>query len=93
MGEEGVGLATEFCSAESTRKGFRYYAEEYAHSEAFRYLRKSQFGGSETEENGMKKISFTKNPAPANRIDIMFVSETCFGMEFREFAFIFFRGT
>ncbi len=33
--------------------------------------------------NGMKKISFTKNPAPANGIDSMFLSETCFGMEFR----------
>ena len=33
--------------------------------------------------NGMKKISFTKNPAPANGIDSMFSSETCFGMEFR----------
>ena len=27
----------------------------------------------------MKKISFTKNPAPANKIDSM----TCFGTEFR----------
>ncbi len=26
------------------------------------------------EENGMKKISFTKNPAPANRIDSFFLS-------------------
>jgi hypothetical protein len=31
----------------------------------------------------MKKISFTKNPAPAYRIDSMFSSGTCFGMEFR----------
>ncbi len=31
-----------------------------------------------TEGNGMKKISFT-----ANRIDSMFLSETCFGTEFR----------
>ncbi len=31
----------------------------------------------------MKKISFTKNPAPANRIDSMFSSKTCFGTEFR----------
>jgi hypothetical protein len=38
-----------------------------------------------TEENGMKKICFTKNPAPANRKDIMFSSETCFGSKFREF--------
>ncbi len=37
----------------------------------------------------MKKISFTKNPVPANRIDSMFLSETCFGMELREFASIF----
>jgi|LakMenEpi03Aug12_release.lakeMendotaPanAssembly.Ray.scaffolds.fasta_scaffold414705_1 hypothetical protein len=31
----------------------------------------------------MKKISFTKIFAPANRIDSMFLSETCFGTEFR----------
>ncbi len=31
----------------------------------------------------MKKVSFTNNPAPANRIDSMFSSETCFGSEFR----------
>jgi hypothetical protein len=36
-----------------------------------------------TEGNGMKKISFTKNPAPANRIDSIFSSETCLGTEFR----------
>jgi hypothetical protein len=42
------------------------------------------------EENGMKKIILTKNPAPANRIDSMFLSETCSGTEFREFASIFF---
>jgi hypothetical protein len=38
------------------------------------------------EENGMKKISLTENPAPANRIDSMFLS----GTEFREFALLFF---
>ncbi len=31
-----------------------------------------------------KKISLTKNPAPTNRIDIVFSSETCFGTKFRE---------
>jgi hypothetical protein len=36
-----------------------------------------------TEGNGIKKISFTKNAAPENRIDSMFSSETCFGTEFR----------
>jgi hypothetical protein len=35
------------------------------------------------------KISFTTNPAPANRIDSVFSSETCFGTIFREFASIF----
>jgi hypothetical protein len=30
----------------------------------------------ETEENVMKKIRLTKNPAPANKIDSMFLSET-----------------
>jgi hypothetical protein len=44
------------------------------------------------EGNGMKKISFTKNPAPANRIDSMFLSRVVvssaewFRIEFREFA-------
>jgi hypothetical protein len=38
----------------------------------------------------MKKISFTKNPTPANRVDCMLLSEICFGMEFREFSSIFF---
>jgi hypothetical protein len=38
----------------------------------------------------MNKISFTENPAPANGMDSMFLSETCFGTEFREFASIFF---
>jgi hypothetical protein len=41
----------------------------------------------------MKKFSFTKNPAPANRIDSLFLSETCFRTEFKEFASIFFHGT
>jgi hypothetical protein len=36
-----------------------------------------------TEGNSMTKTSFTKNPAPANRIDSTFSSETCFGTEFR----------
>jgi hypothetical protein len=44
----------------------------------------------ETEENVMKKISFTKYNAPANRIDSKFLSETCFGTEFREFVLFFF---
>ncbi len=56
-----------------------------------------------TEGNGMRKISFTKNSAPANRIDSMFSSETWFrtkflvivssaewfGTEFQVFAYIF----
>jgi hypothetical protein len=49
-----------------------------------------------TEGNGMKKISFTKNPAPANRIDSMFSefgvvasSAEWFGTEFQMFAYIF----
>ncbi len=40
-----------------------------------------------------KNISFTKNTAPANRIDSMFLFETCFGTYFREFAYICFHGT
>jgi hypothetical protein len=42
-----------------------------------------------TEGNGMKKISFTKNSAPENRIDSIFSSETCFGKEFLELSSIF----
>ena len=61
-------------STEYTRNGFRYSAEESAHSEAFRGLRKSQFRDWERK----------KNHAPANRIDSMFLSETCFGTEFQE---------
>ncbi len=41
------------------------------------------------EENTMKKL-VTKNPALANRTDSMFLSKTCFGTEFREFASMFF---
>jgi hypothetical protein len=37
----------------------------------------------------MRKISFTKNSALANRIDSIFLSETCFGKEFRELSSIF----
>jgi hypothetical protein len=33
-----------------------------------------------TEGNDMKKIGFAKNPAPANRIDSMFLSKTCYRM-------------
>jgi hypothetical protein len=44
-----------------------------------------------TEENGMKKISFTKYPALANRIANLLLSETCFGTEFQDPS-IFFHG-
>ncbi len=37
-----------------------------------------------TEWNDMKKISFAKKPASANRIDGVFSSETCFGTKFRQ---------
>ncbi len=57
--------------------------EESANSEAFRGLRKSGFRNSE----------WKKNPAPANRLDSMFLSETCSGREFREFDSIFFHRT
>jgi hypothetical protein len=33
----------------------------------------------------MKEIIYIKNFAPANRIDSIFLSEICFGTEFREF--------
>jgi hypothetical protein len=45
------------------------------------------------ERNDMKKMVLQKNHAPANRIDSMFLSETCFGTEFREFASFLVHGT
>jgi hypothetical protein len=87
-------LATEFrskkISTEETLNGFRYSAEERAHSvsEAFGSLRKSQFRGSERKKMA-KKLVLQKNPAPTNRIDSVFLSETCFGTEFQEFTSIF----
>ncbi len=52
----GNGISFRTNSAEETRNGFRYSAEESAHSEAFRVLRKSQFRSS--EGNRTKKIKF-----------------------------------
>jgi hypothetical protein len=42
-----------------------------------------------TEENGMKKISYTKYPALANRIDNLLLSETYFGTEFQDPSIFF----
>jgi hypothetical protein len=39
-----------------------------------------------TERNDMKRIGYTKNPASANRIGNVFLSQICFGKGFREFA-------
>jgi hypothetical protein len=50
----GNGILFRKNSAKLTRNGFRYSAEEGAHSEAFRVPRKSQFRSS--ERNGMEWI-------------------------------------
>ncbi len=69
--------------------------------------RHSEVYGRAILSSERKKISITKNPAPANRIDNMFSSEICFGTEFRVvassaewfgtdfqvFAYILFHGT
>ncbi len=71
-----VGLAAEFRSQKIqwNRLGI-----------TFRGLQKSWFQSS--ERNGMiQKKLVKKNPAPANRIDSVFSSETGFGTKFWEFA-------
>jgi hypothetical protein len=54
------------------------------HSEVYGRVYSEAQNGRELHEN-----QFKKKPAPANRSDSMFSSETCFGTEFREFASIF----
>jgi hypothetical protein len=78
-----IGLAAEFRSEKIPRNRLgtasvipRKKVLIPRHSEVYRRV-------SSEAQNGMKKISFTKNPAPANRIDSMFSSETCFETEFR----------
>ncbi len=59
----GNGISFRKNSAELTRSGFRYSAEESPHSEAFRVPRKNLFRSSErngTEWNSAVKISFMK---------------------------------
>ncbi len=92
----GTELRSEKNSAEWTRKGFCYSAEESAHSEAFRVPRKSQFRSSERngmEWNSTKKWSFTGLHSISDHSDVLYIllwvvfySAEWFGMVFREFA-------
>ncbi len=70
-----VGLATEFRSEKFRGKD----------SEQFPLFRLESIPKIGTEQNCMKKISFTKNPATANRIESVFPSAKCFGTKFLEF--------
>ncbi len=85
-----LGLTTEFRSEKIPRNRFGMLQLFRRRKSSFRVIPKF------TEESiprlgteWHEKISFTKNPAPANRIDSLFLSKTCFGTEFREFASIF----
>jgi hypothetical protein len=81
--EQQVGLATEFRFGKIPRNRLGIAPLFHEGKCSFRGLRKSGFRNSERK----------KNPAPANGIDSMFLSETCFGREFREFDSIFFHRT
>ncbi len=81
-----LGLATEFRSEKIPRN--RLGTPSVIPRKKVLIPRHSEVYGRVYSEarNGRKwhdKISFTKNPAPANRIDSMFSSETGFGTEFR----------
>jgi hypothetical protein len=90
-----VGLATEFRFKKIPRNRLgmasvipRKKELIQRHSEVYGRVNSEAQSG----RNGMKKISFTKNPAPANSIDSMFFVREMLpnGTEFREFASIFF---
>ncbi len=75
-------------SAEQTRNGFHFTAEESPHSEAFRgYVRVNSKARNGTEFD-MKKL-VKKILLQQTEWTHVFSSETCIGMEFREFASIF----
>jgi hypothetical protein len=87
-----IGLSIEFGS----KKFYRIYSERFP---LFRG-RKCSFRGIPrftkesipklgTLRNYMKKISFSKNPAPANRIESVVLSGKCFGTEFLESLLLF----
>ncbi len=57
---------------EKTQKGFRYSAEESAHSEAFREVYRRVNSEARNGREWHEKNLFYKNPAPANRIDSLF---------------------
>jgi hypothetical protein len=57
------------------------------HSEVYGRVNYKARNGRKWHEKFLR--SFTKNPASASRIDSMFLSQACFGTEFREFASIF----
>ncbi len=71
-------LATEFRSektAEYTQNGFRYSAEESAHSEAFRGLRKSQLWSSERNGITWKNLVLQKSCSSKHNWELVFVRE------------------
>jgi hypothetical protein len=87
----GIGLATEIRSEKFPQNRFgmasvilRKKVLIPRHSEVYGRVNSKARNGRNWHE---------KNPAPVNRIDSMFLSETCFGTEFREFAPIFSHGT
>jgi hypothetical protein len=81
----GIGLATEYRSEKILQNTRLRMASVI--------LRKKVLIPRFTEESRNGRKWHDKNPAPANRIDSMFLSETCFGTEFRAFASIFSHGT
>jgi hypothetical protein len=90
-----AGLATEFRFEKIPRN--RLEMASVIPRKKVLILRHSEVYGTIGSEarNGRKwhEKNLFKNPAPANRIDSMFLSQTCFGTEFREFASFFFQGT
>ncbi len=74
-----LGLAAEFCS-----ERFPLFRGRVCSFRGIPKFTEESIPKLGTERNDMKKISFTKNPAPANKIDSVFFSETCFRTKFRE---------
>jgi hypothetical protein len=87
--EWGLGLATEFSSEKNLRNRLRMAPVIPRKKALIPRFTEESMPRLGTEENSMKKKFLSKNPAPANRIDSMFSSETSFGTQFREFDLFF----
>jgi hypothetical protein len=78
-GNSGLGLATEFHSEKIPWNrlwmAFVIRGRKCSFRGTPRFMEVS-IPRLETKEHGMKKICFTQNPAPASRIDSMFLSKT-----------------